>query len=556
MSRGRGGAGLVRAHHPLVRAGPSTTPTRVPADYDQVNRYIEKTADGARPIWIPFSTDGFRYYWAPEKRIRGFDVYSSNPNLNNFQDLYSKDSFYYWLESLFTKTAFTPSEVINTDVMLPKDLGSKLLIPFSAKYMVLDSSVPGYRFGDSFDNDSSMQLALKTPDLKLYKLKDSVSHIRPSNRTVAINTYYDELALIQKLGADELQRISFSESGKPPDRKNGVLNFNDYNDYFDINSGFEVTGSDGLPFGWTQQQNTSATSLSYGLSPGGAAGQMNRGATVSVDSSVKANGSQSLQVENRASEDLAVSAVAGPEVDVTPGNIYTVQTNVKYQNSKWTHVLVEGYESKTGKWVTLAKCPAVMSGTSSSWKKTDCAFYLPAGFSKIRPVLVAGWVADSSKGPAVSWFDDIMLAKTDDALYTDLSSGGAGATVKYQQVSPEKYTVQVKGATEPFVLVFGEAFDPLWEAKTSDGKTIDSVRLYNVVTGFPIDRGGNFELTIEYLPQKWFVVGLTISLVTLLLCMGFLGVSLVRRWLRSKSDELSTSTKSCDPLAPSTNHNP
>jgi hypothetical protein len=531
----------------LVSFGPITlsyartvyNPTRVPPDYDQVNRYIEKADDGARPIWMPFSTDGFRYYWAPEKRIRGFNVYSSNPNLNNFQDLYSKDSLYYWLESLFTRTAFAPSEVINAEVMLPKDLGSRLFLLFSARYLILDSSVPGYRFGNTFDADSSMKVVLKTPDLKLYELKDSFSYIRPAARTVAIDSYYDELALIQKLSPDDLSRISFSEFGKQPDKKYGVLNLSDYNEYFDINSGFEVTGADGLPLGWTQQKSaesliTAMLRKENALPPGLTAEEIGQRATLSVDTAVKATGNQSLRVENRASEDLALSAVAGPEVDVTPGNIYTVQTSVKYRNSKWTHVLVEGYETKTGKWVTLVKCPAVTSETSSGWKKTECAFYLPEGFSKIRPILVGGWAADTGKGPALSWFDDVKLARTDDNLYLDLRSGGPGPSVNYEQVSQEKYKVQVKGATEPFVLVLGEAFDPLWEVKAADGKTIDPVRLYNVITGFPIDRQGSFELTIEYMPQRWFVLGLVISLIATLLCLVYLAYSLVRAGRRRR----------------------
>lgn len=520
----------------LVSFGPITlsyartvyNPTRVPADYDQVNRYIEKTADGARPIWMPFSTDGFRYYWAPEKRIRGFDVYSSNPNLNNFQDLYSKNSFYYWLESLFSKTAFFPSEVINTEVMLQSNVASKLFYPFSARYLVLDSSVPGYRFGDSFDTDSSLRSALRTDILKLFELKETAAHVRPAARTVAINNYYDELALAQRLSADELKGISFSEIGKPPEAKYGVLNFNDYNDYYDINSGFEVAGAYGLPLGWTRQMRTLAQRPATGTSPA-AAPEVDWRASLSVDSAAKVSGNQSLRVENASPDALSTVAVVGPEVAVSPGNIYTVQSNIKYRNSRWTHVLVEGYQTDTGEWVTLVRCPAVTTDTSSGWKKTDCAFYMPAGFSRVRPVLEAGWTMDTAKGPAVSWFDDVRLARIDDRLYTDLEGGGPGPTIKYEQLGDEKYRVRVENATEPFVLVFGEAFDPLWVVKTPDGKTIDPVRLYNVITGFPIDRNGTYDLKIVYWPQDRFILGIAISIVTLTGCILFLCLVLVRR---------------------------
>ncbi len=526
----------------LVSFGPITLsyartvydPTRVPSDYDEVNRYIEKTADGARPIWIPFSTDGFHYYWAPKKRIRAFDVYSSNPNLNNLQDLYSTNSFYYWLESLFSKRAFSPSDIMNKDVMLQKNLGSRLLIPFSAQYLILDSSVPGYRYGSTFDDDTSMQLAMKTPILKLFKLSDSAPHVRAAARTVAIDSFYDELALVQRLSVTELNRISFVESSKSLDKKYGVLDPNDYSDYYDINSGFEETGKDGIPLGWALQKVPSSFSQIRGqVNTAQPAEAIDLRTTLSADTTVKTSGKQSLRVENRATEDLAVSAVAGPEIDVKTGEIYRMQTSIKYKNSKWTYVAVEGYETSTGKWATLMRCPAAVSGTSG-WKKTKCSFYMPAGFSKIRPALVAGWAEDSSKGPAVSWFDDIKLAKIDDSFYSDLQSAGPGPTVKWKQEGQEKYRVLVNGATAPFVLVFGEAYDPLWEVKTADGKTIDPVRLYNVITGFPIDHQGSFELTIRYAPQRWFVQGLVISLITFALCLAYLLMVLTAVALKKK----------------------
>ena len=238
-------------------------------------------------------------------------------------------------------------------------------------------------------------------------------------------------------------------------------------------------------------------------------------------------------MENRATEDLAVSSVGGPEIDVKPGEIFQMQTSIKYKNSKWTYVAVDGYETSTQKWVTLMRCPTAVSGTSG-WKNTKCSFYMPAGFGKIRPALVAGWAEDSGKGPAVSWFDDIKLAQVNDSFYSDLQNAGPGPTVKWEQEGQEQYRVTVDDATAPFVLVFGEAYDPQWEVKTADGKTIDPVRLYNVITGFPINNQGSFELTIRYAPQRRFVQGVVISLITFALCLAYLFMVLTAAALKKK----------------------
>jgi len=483
-------------------------PAQVPSDYEQANNYIERVSAGARPIWMPFSSDGFHYNWAPEKRIGAFDVYSSNANLNNLQDLYGRDSFYSWLESLLWRIPPSPLQILNRDFMLQKNLGSRLFIPFSAKYLIYDTSVPAYRFGETFAQDSSMKLAKNTKILRVYELDKSTPFVRAARKTIRVSSYYDELALVQRLSAEELQSIAFVEETRPIEPKYGVLTMNDYLQGFDLNSSFEQTEG-GMPVGWTPAQNDPRV-------------------TYSMDSRNRVIGKQSLRVENRAYEDFSLAWVTGREVPVKAGEIYNIETSVKYTNSTWTHVAVEGYDPAAGRWVRLVRCPTASAGGTSGWRNTEVSFWMPAGFTKIRPALAAGWKEDAGKGAAVSWFDDIKISKISDSFYADLSKGSGSPTVTYQRMGPEKYKVRVRGAKSPFVLVFGEAYDPLWQARTSDGKSIDSVRLYSSITGFPVDRTGDFDMTVEYIAQPWFIQGLVISLVSLALCIAFFAFALVR----------------------------
>lgn len=501
-------------------------PTQIPSDYAQVYKYIEDSSPGARPIWMPFAKDGFHYDWAPEKRVGSFDVYTSNPSLNNLQDIFNKDNFYYWLESLFSKNLFGPAEVLNHDVMLRDNFASGLLVPFAAQYMVSDSSVPGYSFGDSFAKDKSLNSVLRTRNLEVFKLDSSGRMLRPAPKTLSINNYYDELALAQKLSPADLERISFAEPGTKVDRRFGAVSINDYKEYYDINSGFEQKTASGQPAMWNILPYSDPRIKDIVRQPGVAlpgwnpqlAGQR---ASASLDTSTWAGGKQSLRVENLSADNLSIYSVVGTEIPVTAGDIYNIQTSVKYKNSKWTHVEVDGFDTKSNSWVRLVNCPVVQSG-DSGWKKTECSFYMPAGISKMVPVLAAGWVDDPTQGPAVSWFDNIKVSRISDRLYTDLLAGPVPPKVSFKQVSPEKYEVQVRGATEPFLLVFGEAYDPLWVARLEGGKNSDPVRLYSTVTGFPIDRKGDFRLTVEYIPQRWLVEGLIVTLVTLLLSLVYL----------------------------------
>lgn len=487
-------------------------PTKIPGDYAQVNDYVEKATPGARVAWLPFARSGFNYFWAPEKRIAPFNVISSNPNLNNLQDLFAKDNFYFWLESLFSQVAAGPFGVMDRRLMLRKDLASRLFIPFSARYLILDSSVPGYQFANNFNMDSSLKSVKKTPLLEVFEFDETAAHLRPAVRTLRIDNHYDELAVAQRLSPAELKRLSFIDRNPKSDMKAGygVLDISDFKDDYDINGSFEAAPSGGgAPDGWTLQKSDVRVEIS-------------------TDSKSKKSGARSLYIRNAASQDFSIARMLGREVPVEQGEIYSMETRLRYRNSKWTNASVEGYDPERGEWVTIVNCPPIPYGSNAGWKRFTCSFYMPPGFTRIRPVLAAGWSANIQQGPSESWFDDIRLSRISDRLYSELAGGGPAPEVTWEQESAQRYRVKVRGATEPFLLVFGEAFDPLWLATTSDGAKIDPVRQYSVISGFPLE-AGDTNLVIEYIPQKPFWVGLVVSLAALVLCILYLLATMLRR---------------------------
>lgn len=88
----------------------------------------------------------------------------------------------------------------------------------------------------------------------------------------------------------------------------------------------------------------------------------------------------------------------------------------------------------------------------------------------------------------------------------------------FSKISPTKYSIDISNATRPFNLILSESFDPLWVAKIEDDSStyqFESKPFYSIVNGFHVNKTGNFELTIEYPPQKWFELGTTVSLVIL-----------------------------------------
>jgi len=95
----------------------------------------------------------------------------------------------------------------------------------------------------------------------------------------------------------------------------------------------------------------------------------------------------------------------------------------------------------------------------------------------------------------------------------------------YKKINPTLWKVKVN-AKRPFMLSFAEAYDPLWEARIyKNSKKIEKVKsipLYSVINGFWIDQTGDLEIVIRYKPQDWFEIGLVISALTFIGCIGYL----------------------------------
>ncbi|MFZ5366158.1 MAG: hypothetical protein ACOZBZ_02595 [Patescibacteria group bacterium] len=153
--------------------------------------------------------------------------------------------------------------------------------------------------------------------------------------------------------------------------------------------------------------------------------------------------------------------------------------------------------------------------------------------------------------------------------------------ITFFKINPTKYRVKVERAKEPYTLVFSESFHKRWRAYIADRKNADTdygqtVASYfdgeikegthrnifldrhtfetwgkkpiaedrhYLVNGYanswyitPEDSGGkeDYELVVEFQPQKLFYVGLGFSLATLLVCLGYLGYNSAVRILKKR----------------------
>jgi hypothetical protein len=476
-------------------------PTKIPSDYQQVSDFITKSGGDVRVAWVPFYKIDSKYSWTNGKRIGPFNIYSYNPNLNNIIDVFNKDSYYYWFDNLFSRNPLVSVKLMEENLTVGTDTAAKLLVPNTARYMVLDMSKPTYQWANPFERDRSLLLVFQTKLLKVYRLKYTPAFIRAAGKTVKADTFFDNLAIAQEYPAEVQGSLAFINGDQKLDKRFGVVDLDNYKRTANADPGFEEWNLDDGFLNWKQQNSDNIQLV--------------------ADGTTKTEGTSSLKVVNSSSATFALGWVTGSLVPTHAGEIISVESSVKHQNTSWTTVSIEGYNSYSKSWIRLAFCPSIQSGTSG-WKRHACSFYVPAGITIIRPSLSAGWAADPKKGPGISWFDNVKISRIDSTFFEQLIGSGDSANVTYTKISAEKYKVHIKNASKPFVLVFGEAYDPLWRASINNGGTIQPVKLYSLINGFPIDRKGDFDLTITYTPQSWFIEGLVVSLTTLLLCVAFL----------------------------------
>jgi len=93
---------------------------------------------------------------------------------------------------------------------------------------------------------------------------------------------------------------------------------------------------------------------------------------------------------------------------------------------------------------------------------------------------------------------------------------------EYKKVNPTKHLIKISNATKPYLLSFAESYDPLWIAHIENNNSkVTNVPLYSMINGFYINKTGDYNLTIEYHPQKWFIEGVIVSIASLIIIIGY-----------------------------------
>jgi len=105
-----------------------------------------------------------------------------------------------------------------------------------------------------------------------------------------------------------------------------------------------------------------------------------------------------------------------------------------------------------------------------------------------------------------------QAGRANDRLFVNSSSG---SIVNYTMHNPTKYMARLSNIKKGDVLVFSESFDVNWQAK-SGNKLINSKPYAKLYNSFTLVEDGNYNIEVNYLPQKTVNVGVLISIGTVI----------------------------------------
>lgn len=141
--------------------------------------------------------------------------------------------------------------------------------------------------------------------------------------------------------------------------------------------------------------------------------------------------------------------------------------------------------------------------------------YSPSGGAKYLNIFLC---SGNSIPPEVENFEFHEIVSPDIVVVDNLPhAGGSYPDISYQKIDPTHFKINIQGATNPFILIFNETYNPAWHLSLPDS-THFSVNGYT--NAWKVSRTGTYTLDLLYTPQSNFKKGVIISLVSVLFALG------------------------------------
>lgn len=110
----------------------------------------------------------------------------------------------------------------------------------------------------------------------------------------------------------------------------------------------------------------------------------------------------------------------------------------------------------------------------------------------------------------------------------DINSLSDVPEISFKKINSTAYEVIIKNAQNPFAIVLSESFNPNWQL-ISDGKIVkDHFKINGFANAWYLNKNGDYQVRIEFAPQKYYIFGIILSLVTTIGILIIIGVKIIR----------------------------
>lgn len=151
------------------------------------------------------------------------------------------------------------------------------------------------------------------------------------------------------------------------------------------------------------------------------------------------------------------------------------------------------------------------------WYKLEKEFNAPKNATTVTLIIFGSQASAKTKkfNNTVTLIDNINFefyqTESDILLPNNVSN-----IINYEKINPTLWKVKINSSS-PYILIFNELYDPLWVVQIKkDNLEIKSEPVYGLVNGFYINKTGEYELIINYKPQKLFKYANYITISTFL----------------------------------------